>query len=93
MTDAGARFKLKRAPVRSRVRVQRSPSKAAPAKCPDIDLVETGLGPERIDEDADEFVPHAPAFSAWALRPAMKPWVVQRARPCMLKPPADSPPQ
>lgn len=31
--------------------------------------------------------------SALALVPAMKPWQVARAKPCMLNPPADSPPQ
>jgi hypothetical protein len=34
----------------------------------------------------------ASAGSSWAFLPAMNPWHRQRARPCMLKPPADSPP-
>ena len=33
------------------------------------------------------------AFSTAAFRPAMSPWTMHRARPCWLKPPADSPPQ
>jgi len=36
---------------------------------------------------------HYMAFSAAAFRPAMSPWTTHRARPCWLKPPADSPPQ
>ena len=36
---------------------------------------------------------HTGSFSVTAFLPAMNPWQIARGRPCMEKPPADSPPQ
>ena len=49
--------------------------------------------PARAPNDKCDARRHAGSFSVTAFLPAMNPWQIARGRPCMEKPPADSPPQ